>query len=212
MKFPKSIRHYGLEFVKVMESDPDGNKTLGYTCITYPCLGTTRHLVSTWLPNKAYCESVMSTIHYTISQFIADYIRSVEILKKYGKDVAAREFWLAQANIAPFDPEKEEWPEVLNHHGLHYWRELEETPSKDLILKYTCRDYVAIGTLKLKVDTANPNERYKVAVLGHIMHSINQYLTDYFCFLEELRIVGKQAPVFDLSDPGTGRLLETTNH
>jgi hypothetical protein len=191
-----------------MEEDPNGNKLLGYTCTSHPALGTTRHLVSTWLPNESYCESVVGSIHFTLSQYIADYIRNVEILKKYGKDVSGASFHLQEIDAAPFDPDAEEWPEHLNHHGLIYWRSIEETAAKDVVLSYTCKDFPFMGTLKLKVDDAHPNSRYKIATLGQILHKINQFLVDYFCFLEDLRIKAKQAPVFDLSDPGTSSLLE----
>lgn len=211
MKFPKAILHYGLTYQKEMEQDEQGNKILGYRCVNYPALGTSRHMVSTWLPSKEYCESVVGSIHYTISQWIADYVRSVEILKKHGKDVAAREFYLVKSDVAPFNPEAQEWPETLNHHGIIYWREIEETSSKDIILKYTCKDFPFLGTLKLKVDTVTPNQRYKTAVLAQILHKINQFLTDYFMFLEDLRIKSKLPTVFDHSDSGTTNLLEP-NH
>jgi hypothetical protein len=206
MKFPKAISHYGINLVKVMEQDENGNRILGYQCVNFPSLGTTRHLVSTWIPNKEYCESVMGSIHFTISQFIADYIRSVLVLQRDGREAAASAFHLQQANVAPYDPLEEEWPEVLNHHGLLYWRTVEETSSKDVILKYTSREFLSLGTLSLRVDTSTPNPRYKVAILANILHKINQYLVDYFCFLEDLRIKSKQAPIFDLSDPGTSNL------
>jgi hypothetical protein len=207
MKFPRAIKHYGIEFVKVTEEDPAGNKFLGYTCKSYPALGTTRSLVSTWNPSPSYLESVMGSIHYNLSQYIADYIRSVEILKKHGKSVSASAFFLQEADTAPYDPEAEEWPETLNHHGIIYWRSVEETVSKDVILKYTCREFPFLGALTLKVDTATPNVKYKTCILANILHHINQFLADYFCFMEDLRIKSKQAPMFDFSDTGTANLL-----
>ena len=209
MRFPRTIIHYGLTFSKIMEESLDGVKILGYACTNIPALGAIRSVVSTWNPNKEYLESVTGSIHFSIAQWIAEYVRSVEILKRDGRDAAAASFFLQEADVAPYDPDSKEWPEVLNHHGLLYWRELEDTAAKDLILKYTCADFPSLGTLKLRVCDANPSKSYKTAVLANIMNSINQYLTDYVVFLEDLRKKTKQGPIFTFSDPGTSDLTES---
>jgi hypothetical protein len=204
------MNHYNLHFVKVTEELPNGAKILGYSCINLPTLGTIRSYVSTWDPTRKQLEATTSSIHFAMAQWVADYIRSIELLNKFGSDLVARDLFLEQAEAAPYDPDAKEFPEVINHHGLLYWKSVVKTDNQDIILSYENRDFKNLGALKIRVATLEPDWSYKTAVLAATMNQINQYLTDYVMFLEDLRLKSKHAPLplFDLSDSGTANLRE----
>jgi len=203
MKWPKEVFHYGLHYVKVMEETPDKRKHLGYQCVNFPQLGTTRHLVSTWMPSKQYCQEVMGTIHYFMSQFVADYIRAYETLRIVGQSGQAEDFQVQPAAVDPYDPEAREWPSVLDHHGILYWKKTKDLGGGKITVAYECEEFPVLGTLKFQADTPNPSPKYKNAALVNVMQSINQYLTDYFIHIMNKRAeLGKSDPLFDHSDVG----------
>ena len=207
MKFPRELVHHGLHYTKVMEELPDGKKILGYMCDNLPTLGTSRHEVTTWAPSQKYANEVMGSIRYSISQFVADYVRSVLKLIHHKGDLEVSDYMVAVPNVAPFDPYEKSWPEVIDHHSITYHLTMETTPN-GTTLHYTCKELPELGTIKLKVDTEKPDFRYRMAVLGNIVLKINQFLVDFMFYLENQRMSAGGVTIFSHEDQGTSNQLQ----